>query len=236
MRALIVAHDHVSPPGDLGERLRERGYEVEEHVVVPVEHHARPGVPARFPAFADHDVVVLMGAPWSVYDEERVGSWVAPELDEIRSARESGTPVLGICFGGQLLAAAHGGAVVLAERPEVGWWDVESRRDEVVPSGPWFQWHLDRWDLPPGAEELASNAQASQAFTLGRHLAVQFHPELTGAMLRGWIDNGGGALLRARGIDVPRLVAETEAVAVRSRGRVRALVDGFLDHVASADA
>jgi GMP synthase-like glutamine amidotransferase len=236
MRALVIEHDHVSPIGPVGERLADHGYDLVSHVVVPEEHHTRPGVDTEFPDFVDFDVVVVMGARWSTYDTTTIGSWVLPELAQLRSADASGVPVLGICFGGQLLAQAHGGSVSRSERPEVGWYDVESDDASVVPPGPWFQWHYDSWRLPPTATELARNPNASQAFVLRRNLAVQFHPELTDAMLAGWLANGGADQARRLGIDPDELLDSTRLVAARSRARTHALVDGFVSRVARSAA
>src|SRR3954454_357912 len=154
MRALVVQHDHVSPPGPVGEAFAERGYDVEEFLVVPAERFAEPGVDARFPDPASFDVVVPMGAPWSVGATD-IASWVGPELAMLRGAVAAGVPVLGICFGGQALAAALGGAVERAPATELGWVEIATQDAELVPPGPWFQWHQDRWRLPPGARELA---------------------------------------------------------------------------------
>ena len=76
-RALMIAHDHVSPPGFVGERLEQRGYELVLFTVVPGERFHDPGVSVAFPDAATFDVVVPMGAPWSTYDEQ-VASWVTP--------------------------------------------------------------------------------------------------------------------------------------------------------------
>lgn len=234
MRVLVIQHDHSSPIGPVGERFNDHGYDVVEHLVVAEEHFAAPGVTTEFPDFTTFDAVVPMGAPWSTYDKVTVGSWVVPELEQLRSADAAGVPVLGICFGGQLLAEAHGGSVGLTDRPEVGWYDVTSDEPGIVPPGPWFEWHYDAWTLPPGATEVARNANASQAFVLRRNLAVQFHPELTSAMLTGWLAYGGDAKARDFGLDPVTLLARTRAVDDRSRSRAHALVDGFLARVASA--
>ncbi|MFN8196387.1 MAG: type 1 glutamine amidotransferase [Nocardioidaceae bacterium] len=232
MRALVIQHDHVSPPGPIGDRLEERLVDMELHQVVPLEEFHSPGVEARFPDVTGFDLVVAMGAPWSVYDEARVGSWVAPELDLLREADREGIPVLGICFGGQLLSAAHGGSVEASPYPEIGWVTIETDDHDLVPPGPWFQWHSDRWVLPPGAVEVARNSAASQAYVLRRNLAVQFHPELTSGMLHGWLDNGGDAEAIRRGEDPRELYEATVAEDPASRARAYVLVDSFLDRVA----
>jgi len=110
---------------------------------------------------------------------------------------------------------------------------VSSSAPDVVPAGPWFQWHYDRWTLPPGAQEIASNDNASQAFVLRRSLAPQFHPELTSATLAGWLALGGTTKAREAGLDPEALLETTKAVDDRSRVRAHAIVDGFLDRVAT---
>ncbi|MBU2667331.1 gamma-glutamyl-gamma-aminobutyrate hydrolase family protein [Actinoplanes bogorensis] len=166
-----------------------------------------------------------MGAPWSTYDHALIGSWVRPEMEQLRRADAAGVPVLGICFGGQLLAAAHGGSVARSPRPEIGWTDLRTDDEAVVPAGPWFEWHYDRWTLPPGAVEVARNDAASQAFVLRRNLALQFHPELTPAMLDGWLAQGAAATLN---LDVEALVARTRHESERATRQAHALVDGFV--------
>ena len=233
MRALVVAHDHTSPLGPIGEQLERRGYELDHFLAIPAEHFTAPGIAVDFPDYASYDLVVVLGAVWSVYDEELIGSWVRDELEQLRTADAAGVPVLGICFGGQLLAAAHGGSVERAPRPEIGWTDIHTDDEAIVPTGPWFQWHFDRWVTPPEAEELASNAVGPQAFVLRRNLALQFHPELTAASLMGWLENGGYAGARAAGFDPGVLLAETDNLAADAAHRAALLVDGFLDRVAT---
>lgn len=234
MRALFVQHDHVSPVGPIGERLVERGYTVEELLVVPEDRFHAPAVEADFPDPTSYDVIVPMGAPWSVYDLATIGPWVEPELALLRTAVASGVPVLGICFGGQALAAALGGGVVPADDVEIGWTEVQTDDPGLVESGPWFEWHHDRWVAPPGARVLARTGAAEQAFVVGRSLAVQFHPELTPTMLRGWLDNGGATYLEAHGVDSEQLLTRTDAEAPDAHRRAHRLVDRFLDQVAAA--
>jgi GMP synthase-like glutamine amidotransferase len=233
MRALFVQHDHVSPVGPVGERFVARGYDVEELVVVPEDRFHAPAVEAVFPDPTSYDAVVPMGAPWSVYDLATIGPWIEPELAFLRAAVEAGVPVLGICFGGQALAAALGGGVVKADEAEIGWTSIETDEPGLVEAGPWFEWHHDRWVAPPGARVLASTPAAEQAFVVGRSLAVQFHPELTPSMLRGWLANGGAAYLEAHGTAIDPLLAQTDALGDEAGRRAHRLVDRFLDQVAT---
>jgi GMP synthase-like glutamine amidotransferase len=229
MRVLFIEHDHVSPAGSVGAAFQRRGYDIEELVVVPAERFSSPAVEFVFPEATHYDAIVPMGAAWSTYDTATVGTWVIPELELLRAAEAAGVPVLGICFGGQLLATAHGGSVKRSPAPELGWHVVHSDRPDVLGSGPWFQWHFDRWIVPPGAVEIARNAAASQAFVYGGSLAVQFHPELDTPMLEGWLANGGTSVIQAAGLDVEALIAHTKSEEAAATERTSGLVEAFLD-------
>jgi GMP synthase-like glutamine amidotransferase len=233
MRVLFVRQDHVSPPGPVGEAFVDRGYDVEEFLVVPAERFAAPGVEVVFPDAARYDAVVPMGAPWSV-GAEAIARWIGGELAMLRAAVATGVPVLGICFGGQVLAAALGGSVERAPVAEIGWLEVETDEPGLVGRGPWFQWHEDRWTTPPGAREIARTAHGGQAFVAGRALGVQFHPELTVAQLDGWLANGGERFLTAHHLDAADLVSRTRAEERAAGERTRQLVGAFLDRVATA--
>jgi GMP synthase-like glutamine amidotransferase len=234
VRALFLQHDHVSPPGPVAERFAHRGYAVVEQVVVAPENFHSPNQPFDFPDPREFDALVVMGAPWGAWDDETIGNWLLPEIEWLREADDLGVPVFGICFGGQLLARAHGGSVARAPRPEIGWTSIWTQEPELVGPGPWFEWHYDRWQVPPEARELARNSMASQAFVLRRNLGVQFHPELTAAGLQGWLENGGRAGVVADGQDPAILYQHTLAEGEDAARRAHDLVDAFLDRVATA--
>jgi len=233
MRVLVVQHDHLSSPGFVGERLEQRGWDVVTHLIVGENDFHTPGVQTELPDATRFDAVIAMGAPWSTYDDELIGSWVVPETELLRAADTEGVPVLGICFGGQLLASAHGGTVRASGLPEVGWFDVDSDDETLVPAGAWFQWHYDCWTTPPGADEVARNSAGSQAFVLRRNLAVQFHPELTTDILLGWLANGGTEKAAEFGHDPLELINMTRSLEPDARRRAHRLADAFLDRVAT---
>ena len=107
-----------------------------------------------------YDLAVILGSDDSAYDDSV--PWVAEEFAYTRQAVESGVPVLGICFGAQMLARALGSEVRRAPAPEVGWKSMaRSEAATWLPPGPWLTWHMDTFDWPPEATRLAwSNVRA----------------------------------------------------------------------------
>ncbi|NBM16948.1 glutamine amidotransferase-related protein [Streptomyces sp. GC420] len=232
MRALVIRHEHVTRPGEVGARLAEHGYDLTVLTVVPEDRHHTPDVSFDFPDAGDWDLITVFGAPWSVYDDTAVGGWIGGELALLRKAHHLGVPVLGVCFGAQALSAALGGGVEPAPRPEIGWYGVDTDDPGLITPGPWFQWHHDRCVLPPGAVEVARGAVGPQAFRVGRSLGVQFHPEASPALVRGFLANGGEADCLRNGVDPRGLLARTRDLEQAARSAARHLVDGFLDRVA----
>jgi GMP synthase-like glutamine amidotransferase len=227
VRTLVVEHDPLSTPERVGAHLEKRGAVLEPFVVV--EDVRNPHIAATFPVDQRYDLVVLMGSPWSVYDPDLRG-WVAPELDFIRRQVDARVPVLGICFGAQAMSAALGGTVTRSERPEYGWVSVDSLADQIA-GGPWFQFHHDEFTLPVGAIELARNESGLQAFTIGRHLAVQFHPEMSGDLIAAWIEAGGDEELIQAGVDPGQLVEDSYRLAVDSQPALEKMLDWYLDDI-----
>lgn len=232
MKALIVQHDHVSPTGPVGRRLEHHGFEITEFLVVPEEEFYQPNVSVDFPDTADFDLVVFLGAPWGAWDDACIGNWLGQELELCRSLVVSGKPVLGICFGGQLMARALGGSVAPGQHPEIGWTYIWSEDKSIVSNGPWFQFHYDRWTVPPGAREIARNPAASQAFTVANSLAVQFHPELDSAALVGWLELDGAGLVSKDHQDPEIMLKQTIAEDEAGEARTNELIDNFLTKVA----
>jgi GMP synthase-like glutamine amidotransferase len=150
----------------------------------------------RVELFSSHELppirgthLVVMGGEMSVNDE-REFPWLTEEKRLIREFVSRGRPVLGICLGAQLIAAA-GGAEVYPCEPELGWSPVSgvSGQGDLVPKRFMvFQMHGETFDIPPGAELVCRGERvAHQALSWGSALGFQFHPELTQDMIREWI-------------------------------------------------
>jgi len=231
VRVLFLQHDHVSPPGPVAERFAQRGFEVVEAIVVPRDRFFSPDVDFDFPEIHEHDIVVPMGAPWGAWDDDRIGTWLKPELDWLRDLQSHDVPIFGICFGAQALARTLGGTVAPGPRPEIGYTWINSDDTDLVSSGPWFEWHYDRYTVPPGAVEIARTPRASQAFVIGRSLGVQFHPEVTAACLTGWMEEGGVEEALKDGLDPDELLAGVVKEEPAAVARAHAIVDAFLDRV-----
>jgi GMP synthase-like glutamine amidotransferase len=106
--------------------------------------------------------------------------------------------------------------------------EIDTDEPDLVPPGPWLQWHSDVVELPHGARELARSAAGPQAFTLGVHLGLQFHPEVDEAIMATWVVEGASELERV-GVDPEWLRARTaEQAAAGAARRTEELVDAFL--------
>lgn len=225
MRALVIEHDPLSTPERVGVHLESRGFTLDPFVVV--EDIDDPEVTASFPEPNGDDVIVVMGAPWSAY-EPRVQGWVRPEVEFVRMHLDRGTPILGICFGAQIMSIGLGGAVSPSSLPEYGWTAIESE-EPAIGNGPWFQYHADEFTLPDGAVPLAHNESGLQAFGYGRSLGVQFHPEVTPSLIQSWCDVGGDRKLVAAGIDPDEMIEETARLAIATQPALERMIDWWLD-------
>ena len=163
---------------------------------------------------------VVLGSDQSVRESP---SWLGAELDWLRGLDAAGTSVLGVCFGAQALSVALGGTVARARRPEIGWFDIDAP-DPI--GGTWFQWHSDTFTAPARARELGRNVNGLQGWELRRHLAIQFHPEVTPAIVDDWISVGGRELAD-NALDPEEIRARTDREAARARAAAYALLDAW---------
>ncbi len=186
---LILRHSPLDGPGSLEPYFRHAGWNIE---TVDAAH---ADLAAIDPLAAD--LVMPLGSALSVYDEA-LFPFITAERTLLARRLEADRPVLGICFGAQLIASALGCRVFKAAELEVGWYPLEltaagaasplrALGPDVAPAV--MHWHQDTFDLPPGTERLARSALCeNQAFARGTQLlAVQFHPEVTRNGVEAWL-------------------------------------------------
>jgi GMP synthase-like glutamine amidotransferase len=219
-RALVIEHERATPGGLVYGWLEDNGAEIDELRIDVEEREVDP---------ADYDLLIPLGSEHPPYADHI--PWIPREVDLLRRAAEADVSVLGICFGGQLLARALGGRCYRADASEIGWLPVRSRDPELVPEGPWFQWHFDAFEPPPGATLLAETDVSPQAFLTGRSLGLQFHPEVTPEIMESWVRVYRHEL-DADGVDPDELLAETYRRTDSHRTTSRKLLDAFLERVA----
>ena len=218
-RALVLQHEEATPPGRALDWLE--AYHIEWDVVrVDL---ANGQVDAE-----DYDIVIPLGSEFAPYQDEI--PWIPREAELLRRVHDSGRSVFGICFGGQLLARALGGRGHRARHSEIGWLPIGTRDAELLSNGPWFQWHFDTFEAPPGAQVVAANEVGPQAYVAGQSMGLQFHPEVTPSIMQDWVKTYRHELDQ-EGVDPDRLLADTERVAQESGARARRLFDAFMTHV-----
>jgi GMP synthase-like glutamine amidotransferase len=234
---LVIEQDARLPGhGALGERLAASGLPVRS---LRTWEEGLGGLRAR-----DFSGIVPLGSNASAWQEDEY-PFVRPQRELLAEAVEDEVPVLGICFGAQLLVRALGGDVYAAGEPEIGWCEIvptAAAADDPVlghadgPTGV-YQFHLDTFTLPVEAVRLASSDRfENQAFRVGTAWGLQFHPEVDVPTFEEWLGNHPGYLEKI-GLDEGALRASVTAQAetpdaVRFRTR---LFDGFLKVVRAAE-
>jgi GMP synthase (glutamine-hydrolysing) len=187
-RLLVVEQVGHEDSGVFGPMIAGAGF---EPVVVRMhEHDPVPEDPAAF------DGILVMGGPMNV-DQVRPFPWLAHQLKLIAEASRLNIPLLGVCLGSQLVAAALGGRVYAGKDAEIGWYGLnltkEAADDPLLGDFPGslqvFQWHGQTFDPPPGATLLAGSPLfPHQAFRAGQCTwGVQFHLEVTAAHVSNWL-------------------------------------------------
>jgi GMP synthase (glutamine-hydrolysing) len=185
-KVLILQHMQENPKGFVGSLLDE--YHI-THEVINVEKEVLPD-PTNYTA------IIAFGGDQHVYDEH-LYPYFAKEKVLLQQIIKQNIPFLGICLGGQLLAAALGGLVKQHTMTELGFFDVQlteaGKHDPLFAGMPGYQkvfhWHEDTFDLPPEAVLLATSENTqNQAFRYGQHAyGLQYHIEIDDDMLNTWL-------------------------------------------------
>lgn len=211
MRVLAIVHQRDAGPGVFAEAIAAMGGTLDEWTAAE-----RPQPPADP---CGYDAVLVLGGAMNVEEGDRHG-WIGEEEALLRELLEREVPLLGLCLGGQLVAAAAGARPRRASRPEIGWHQVELTPEgegdpllgPLAPSFEAFQWHSYEFPLPPGAVPLAQSEVCLQACRLGeRAWALQFHPEVSPADALHWVEDYRADPDAVRiGVDPAVLGPETE--------------------------
>lgn len=222
MRIHVVADTSDKDGGYVTERLVQRGAEL-----IELDRDALPG----FDALSGSDLVLLLGSDKAAH-EPKWKDVVAKESGFVQFALATGIPVMGICYGAQLMARALGGTSWRADQPEVGWQRVDTIDPVLCPEGPWAQLHSDVFAPPPDARVLGSSWRGPQCFIDDNHgaraIAWQFHPEVTPTTYERWVHEG---YYGDTGVDTKDLIRQAYAHEAKSRILAHALTDAALEHL-----
>lgn len=202
--AVVIANPTVGAElGHLEPWLRDNGFDVRRLVRDDI---------LSADAADDADLVIVLGSEWTLArtmdapsDPPQAAAAIAAEIELVRRRIEQDKPLLGICFGGQMLSRTLGGEVTRQPAPHIAWETPDSNVEEL--RAPWVLLHNDAFTVPPGAELLAEADHAPIAFRYGRAWGVQFHPEVDAEILAQVFDDVG----------TPREVSAPQVDALRAR-------------------
>lgn len=222
---LVLQHVSFEDSGTLGDELRARGHRIQTVQAGVDDLHSD----AARRDWALADLVVVLGGPIGVYEADRY-PFIHDELARVRERLALRKPLIGICLGAQMMAAAAGARVYPGPAKEIGFKPLTlSEAGQASPLHALaachhqvLHWHGDTFDLPAGATLLAStDLVAHQAFSMGPTvLGLQCHLEAQPRDLERWLIGHTGELT-ALGMDLHALRADRdrhgEALAAASR-------------------
>ena len=226
----VIQNESDCPAAYLGDALDRRGVQW-----TVVRLHDGDALPDPREAAG----VVALGGAMGSYEEDAY-PYLVDQKRFLAECAATGVPVLGICLGCQLLADALGGRAYLADSAEVVFASIgptpAGEREPIVAAfdgRPVIRFHRDTFDLPSDATLLASAGGFAQAFRSGSAVGIQPHPEVTPAILAGWLEDGEARQMAIdAGTDPDRLVtAFTEAVS-GVEATAAAVFNAWIDEIA----
>jgi GMP synthase-like glutamine amidotransferase len=226
MRAHYLQHVPFEGLGSIEAWLRHAGYEIT---------CTRLYESSEFPENEKIDLLVVMGGPMSVNDENDY-PWLVEEKAFIKQAIDTGKPVLGVCLGAQLIASSLGAAVVPNTEKEIGWFPIQAanaNNDSAFrfpDKADVFHWHGETFNLPPGAICIAqSKVCKNQAFQIGGNvIGLQFHLETTPGSAQAIVDNCRDEL-----VDGEYIQTENNILSAPEElyGKINSLMEDVLEYI-----
>lgn len=224
---LAVRHLAFEDLGGFLPTLATRGYDI-TYREAGIDRLARPDWLAP-------DLVVVLGGPIGAYETDRY-PWLADEVAGLQARLAARLPTLGVCLGAQLMAAALGARVFPGPAKEIGWSPLTlspAGQDSplaALAGHAVLHWHGDTFELPAGAERLASTPLTpNQAFAVGSTaLGLQFHAEVDPARIEAWLVGHAGELTQAA-IPLPALRQATALHGQAAMSAGQALLGRWLD-------
>lgn len=230
-KAWVIYHVAFEDLGSFESILREAGFDIE---YLSAGEDDLGVIKAK-----TDDLLIIMGGPISVNDIDEY-PFIKDELDILTERLEADMPTLGICLGAQLIAKALGAKVYPGQQKEVGWSPIQlsnagsrSALRHLAGEGVCvLHWHGETFDIPEYAEHLASSeSYPNQAFSYGKVLALQFHPEVTARGLEQWYIGHTCEIHQTDGISVNKLRDDAARFADTLQARAYTLFSEWLEQV-----
>ena len=224
----VIQHSAFEDIGIFGEVIRDKGWNVSVY---------NAGIDDLSQPLLDADLAILLGGPIGAYETDRY-PFLVDELHRLERRLATNLPTLGICLGAQLIASALGARAYPGACQEIGWGEVQLTTQghasciSHLAGNNVLHWHGDTFDLPTGADRLASTRHyENQAFSFGNNvLAMQFHAEIESSRIEQWLIGHTCELANSR-IDVPRLRASSHQLAPHLRSLGAGLLCDWLDEL-----
>jgi GMP synthase (glutamine-hydrolysing) len=228
--ATVIRHVAFEDLATFAPILQQHGYAVRYHEAA-IDNLAAPEV-------RDCDLLIVLGGPIGAYEEDKY-PFLSLEVALIERRLAAGKPILGVCLGAQLMARALGSRVYPGPAKEIGWASItlteagQRSAARHLRSGPVLHWHGDTFDLPAGAELLASTTVCrNQAFSHGPNaLAFQFHPEAAEENLELWFVGHAIEISGVAGLTVEGLRADSRKFAPEAQERGRRCFSEWLETI-----
>jgi GMP synthase (glutamine-hydrolysing) len=182
-------------------------------------------------------LVVILGGPMCANEQDRF-PFINEEMKLVNKRITAGKPVLGIGLGAQVIAKALGAKIYPADKREIGFRDITltdaGKKSSLrhFEHAPVLHWHGDTFDLPQGAQLLAStDVCENQAFSYGNVLGLQFHPQVTKQNLEQWFDYHDSEIASTPGISHKKLEQQRQVLADKTERCARWFIKDWLNSV-----